>query len=108
MTGRYLLQENSRFINELKNVYTKNYDCIIAYIPYGGFLPVVLYKTNNCNTGLIGMRCKYVKQIECPTEYVAVEVKWAEATFGMNDANVCMVDSLGIHICPGNDPYFLI
>ena len=60
MTGRYVLEDNSEFMNVIKNIHNTKYDCVIKYGPY--FAPLD-YKTENCITGLIGMSCYYVKQI---------------------------------------------
>ena len=73
MTGRYILDDNSEFMNIIKNIHNTNYDCVIKYGPY--FNPVN-YKMDDCITGLIGMSCLYVKQIEKPNENECVEWKW--------------------------------
>lgn len=105
MTGRYILDDNSEFMNIIKNIYNTNYDCVIKYGPY--FKPVN-YKMNDCIIGLIGMSCLYVKQIEIPNETECVEWKWAKVTNLMDDAKICLVNNLGINICPGSNNYFKV
>ena len=75
MTGRYILNDNSEFMNVIKNINNSNYDCVIKYGPY--YKPVN-YKMNDCITGLIGMSCYYVKLIEKPNENECVEFKWVK------------------------------
>jgi hypothetical protein len=110
MTGRYILDINSEFINIVKNMNIDNnfnysYDCIIKYGPY--FDPVD-YKMNDCITGLIGIKCYFIKKIIFPTEYEAVEWNWAKCTYLINDEKIHKVKKLGINICPGSNNYFLV
>ncbi len=105
ITGRYILDNNSEFISIIKNLHNKNYDCVIKY---GSYYAPVDYKTNDCITGLIGMRCYYIKQIEYPTEDECVEWKWAKVTYLINDEKICKVGKLGINMCPGCDTYFFV
>jgi hypothetical protein len=97
ITGRYFLDNDSEFMSVLKNINTIKYDCILKYGWYGG---PVDYKTKDCITALIGMRCYYVKQIEKPAEQECVEWKWATATYLMDDANIYKVNKLGIKVAP--------
>ena len=105
ITGRYFLNDDSEFMNEIKNINNTNFDCIIKY---GSYSNPVNYKMNDCITGLIGMKCHYVKQIKYPNESECVEWKWAEVTNLIDDSKICMVDKLGIYICPGSNNYFLV
>lgn len=105
MTGRYILEDNSEFMKIVKNVDITKYDCVIKYGPFSN---PVNYKMNDCIVGLIGMICFYVKQIEKPAEYECVEWNWAKVTNLMDDEKICLVDSLGINICPGPNNYFLV
>ena len=105
MTGRYILDDNSEFMNIIKNIHNTNYNCVIKYGPY--FKPVN-YKTNDCITGLIGMTCLYVKQIEIPTGFDSVEWKWAKVTNLIEDNKIYLVNNLGIDICPGCNTYFKV
>jgi hypothetical protein len=80
MTGRYSLEYDSEFMNVLEMCskseaslsLPSEIDCIIKY---GPFSSPVDYKTNDCITGLIGMRCFYIKQIEKPNLNECVEWK---------------------------------
>lgn len=105
MTGRYILDDNSEFMNVIKNIHTTNYECVIKY---GCYSKPVNYKTNNCVTGLIGMLCLYVKQIEIPNGYDSAEWKWAKVTNLIDDKKIYLVNNLGINICPGCNNYFKI
>jgi len=105
MTGRYILDDNSEFMNIIKNIHNTKYDCVIKY---GSYLKPVNYKMNDCVTGLIGMSCLYVKQIEKPNEEECVEWKWGKVTNLINDKKIYIVNKLGINICPGSNKYFKI
>lgn len=105
MTGRYILDDNSEFMNIIKNIHNTKYDCVIKY---GSYLKPVNYKINDCVTGLIGMSCLYVKQIEKPNKNECVELKWAKVTNLINDKKIYIVNVLGINICPGSNKYFKI
>lgn len=102
ITGRYLLHDNSEFISKLKN---NKYDCIIKY---GSYYKPVDYKTNDCITGLIGMKCFYLKQINIPNEFECVEWNWAKITNIINDDKIYKINKLGIDICPGSNQYFSV
>ena len=107
MTGRYILDDNSEFMNIIKNIHNTKYDCVIKY---GSYKKPVNYKMNDCVTGLIGMSCLYVKQIEKPNKNEpCVEWKWAKVTNLINDKKIYIVNNLGINICPGSKKkYFKI
>lgn len=104
MTGRYILDEDSPFMNALSEMETKNYESICKY---GKFMDFVNIPSNDedCNTGLIGLKCKYVKQIEMPKEMECVEWKWAKVVNSLNKENVCFLDKLGIYTCPLSNNY---
>lgn len=105
MTGRYKLEQNSKFMYTIKNLHNTNYDCILRY---GSYIKPVNYKMNDCITGLIGMSCFYIKQIEFPNGTEPIEWNWAKITYQIEPKNICILDLLGIQICPGNMPYFLV
>jgi hypothetical protein len=105
MTGRYVLNDNSEFMNVIKTVQDSKYECVIKYGPYSN---PVNYKMDDCITGLIGMRCFYVKQIEKPAEHECLEWKWAKVTNLIDDEKIYLVNSLGINICPGSNRYFAV
>lgn len=105
MTGRYILHDNSEFMNIIKNNHNTNYDCVIKY---GSYLKPVNYKMNDCVTGLIGMSCLYVKQIKKPDKNECVEWKWGKVTNLIDDKKIYIVNNLDINICPGSNKYFKI
>jgi hypothetical protein len=102
MTGRYILADESEFILAIAK---NSADCVIRYGPY--FAPVD-HKMKDCITGLIGMRCRFLKQIEFPGINEVVEWKWASVTYLIDDDKIHRVNQLGIHICPSNHNYFLV
>lgn len=105
MTGRYILDNESNFMNIIKNSNNTKYECVIKY---GSYLKPSYYKTDDCVTGLIGMLCVYVKQIEKPRHNECVEWKWAKVTRRINKNKICSLYKLGINICPGSNRYFNI
>jgi len=105
MTGRYKIQESSEFMTVIRDIEHVPYDCVIKY---GSYSHPVDYKVNDCITGLIGMSCYYVKQIQMPEENECLEWKWAEVTQQMDDRNIYMVRTLGVEICPASNSYFLV
>ena len=105
ITGRYILNSNSEFMNIIKNVHHTNYECVIKYGPY--YKPVK-HKTNDCITGLIGMLCRYVKQIKIPDENECIEWKWGKITNMIDDEKIYIVNTLGINICPRSNDYFIV
>jgi hypothetical protein len=105
MTGRYILDKNSEFMNIIKNIHNTNYECVIKY---GSYFHPVNYKMDDCITGLIGMSCFYVKQIEKPKENECVEWKWGKVTNLIDYNKIYLVNNLGINICPGSNNYFMV
>jgi len=65
ITGRYLLQEPCPFLN----IPTENIDCCYKKLADRAGA------RRECFTGLIGMRCRYIKQISLPNEE-SVESNW--------------------------------
>jgi hypothetical protein len=106
MTGRYILQDESEFIKVIKeNIKNMEYDCIIRY---GSYMKPSNNQMKDCITGLIGMRCKYVKDIEFPSKNVCVEWNWAKVTYKIDNTKIYKAKSLGISICPNSNKYFLV
>jgi hypothetical protein len=106
ITGRYLLEADSPFFQELMHI-DEGIDCIIKY---GYFLDPSPKKTDDCITALIGMRVKYILEIEFPQHDEAIEWKWAKASQLIDPKRIESLDMLGIRICPhglGLD-YFLV
>ena len=105
ITGRYILDDNSEFMNIIKNIQNTKYDCVLRY---GPFWEPVDYRTDDCIVGLIGMSCFYVKQIKKPNETEWVEWMWARATNLMDCKKVYLINNLGINICPRSNTYFKV
>jgi len=103
MTGRYVLTDSSEFIERLKHL--DHYECIIKY---GSYSKPANEKMQDCITGLLGMRAKYIKHVQWSAEYGCIEWEWAKATYLIPDEHIYKVGTLGIHICPGNNTYFLV
>jgi len=100
MTGRYKLDLNSPFMNEISRLNTDT-ECIIRY---GSFYEPDNNK-NDCITGLIGIRCKYIKMIKSSP---IIEHAWAATSQLIEPSKVIVLNPLGIYICPGSNEYFLV
>ena len=99
MTGRYYLNNNSDFINQILNF--KNYDCIIRYGSYNKPTNVIV---QDCITGLIGLKAKYIKQIDLSkginNKTYPMEWEWAKVTLNIDINNIKIMEKLGIFIKP--------
>lgn len=89
MTGRYVICCDSPFMAALKD----DLDCIIKYTDY---LTPVNHRTRDCMSGLIGMRAKYIRQIELPAEHEAAEWKWAGVTYLIDENRIRNLPILGM------------
>jgi L-rhamnose mutarotase len=105
MTGRYILNDDSEFMKIVKNIHNINYDCVIKY---GSYNKPVNYKMDDCITGLIGMTCYYIKQIEKDNENECIERKWARVTNLIDNKKIHLVNNLGIYISPLSNRYFMV
>ena len=108
MTGRYILDENSEFMNVINDDIP--YDCIIKYGSYDGLDE---NRRDECISGLIGMRCNYMKSIENlllndSNMDEIIERKWVKITELIDHQKICKMNRLGIYICPGSNTYYLI
>lgn len=90
LTGRYMIQPNSMF---MKEVY-KGYDCVIMY---GSYDKPNRNNESDCITGLIGMKAKYIKEIEYSKDNSPIEYSWAKTS--QTISNKCIVDELGVFMC---------
>lgn len=101
VTGRYIIADNSKFFNVVDNLDNKPYSAVLRFSQYDE--PYSLVKTDNCVTGIIGLKCKYVKQIE-PPEFnqrkVSIEMKWAKVIKTLDDSEICFLTELGLCIKP--------
>lgn len=108
MTGRYILNDDSNFINILKYINDNNNDNPYCIIKYGSFYKPSMYQCEDCITGLIGLLCKYIKNIKIDIGDEPIEWHWAKATYTVPKNLICKVKNLGINICPGSHNYFLV
>jgi len=89
--ARYHVVDDCPFFDQLdKNI---DYDCIAKEINERDYF-----------TGLIGMRCKYVKQIKIPNGE-NIELMWANV--GKTLKNKLLIPIIGMNICPNSHEFFL-
>lgn len=100
ITGRYIIKQDSIFLKELKNY--DNIDCIIRY---GNFYDLKSECKTDCITGLIGMKCKYIKNINVINDDDCIEWYWAKITSEMKKENIIEVRKLGLIMCPASYSY---
>lgn len=101
VTGRYVIDQDSPFFKIVDNLETKPYSAIVRYNQFDNSPSLV--KSNNCVTGLIGLKCKYLKQIQLPPFddiSISIEMKWAQIINSLDDSEICILDILGINIKP--------
>lgn len=79
VTGRYKLDTNGSFCKELRTYNSETTDCIVRYGWYGDTSDESPHE--DCLTGLIAMKCKYIKQIliENRADF-CIEHQWAKAS----------------------------
>lgn len=104
ITGRYIVEDVCPFLEELKNI--DHIDAILRYDSYMN--PASKVKTNDCITGLIGMRVKYLLKMEIPLPNEVIEWKWAQVCNTISEERIRIMDKLGISICPGGMHYFSV
>jgi hypothetical protein len=104
MTGRYVLLDDSEFMKTIKHIDAgiADHDCVIKF---GSYMNPVDHAVDDCITGLIGMRCRFMKQIQLSERREPVEWNYAKTARTIPE-KVRMVDTLGIRICPGSNEYF--
>jgi len=100
MTGRYYLDTSSPFMDELVNLDAST-ACIIHY---GSYLKSD--DINDCITGLIGMRSKYIQKITRGVN--PIEHSWAKTSHEIPSSKVRVLKTLGIYVCPGSNDYILV
>lgn len=103
LSGRYQILDKSPFIQRLH--YLEGVECMLRY---GSFNNPSDTKVKDCITGLIGMRARYIKQIEEPDEKDPVEWKWALATYSIDDTNIVAMKFLGLYMRPMNTAALLV
>jgi len=101
MTGRYYIDNNSPFFDICDTINETTYDVVIKY---GWWRKPSNIKINDCITGLIGMRCKYIKQINSLLQNKdPIEWEYAKVTQNIDNNRIKIMDTLGIYIKPVND-----
>lgn len=100
LTGRYIIDKQSPFMDALKACPTA--DCIIKYACYT--TPFKLYSTREtCISGVVGMRARYIKMIEPPAEEECAEWKWAAVTWKIEDERLIQLPTLGLCMNVGSE-----
>jgi len=99
ITGRYIIEKGSKFLQEIN----KGYECVIMY---GSYMQPNRNNEEDCVTGLIGMKAKYIKEIKYTENEGCIEWSWAKTSQKIK--NKCVLDELGINMCPGSNVYFYI
>lgn len=105
ITGRYIIDNNSQFINELKILNDKT-DCIIRYGNHD--TSSVINRIDDCITGLIGMKAKYIKKIDKTIDGDCIEWKWAKIANTIPDDRIIMLNELGVYIYGFLQPHIVI
>jgi hypothetical protein len=104
LSGRYIIQEQSEFMEALlEHKETKD-----AILMYGYFYGPQYKRIRDCVTGLIGMKCKHIKRIQ-PVEFNGcIEWHWADVALSIPEEQEHKVRTLGVAVCPGVDAYTVI
>jgi hypothetical protein len=98
-TGRYLLNDNNKFIN-LVYENQNDYDCFVRYGSYMN--PIAETKqVKDCVTGLIAMKSKYIKKIKFCNFDECIEWNWALATYEIDNSKIKIIESLDSKFCVG-------
>ena len=112
ITGRYVLEKDSHFIKVLKwTNRPENKDVFDCLIRYGRFerknQDLEKRNINYCVSGLIGLRCKYFKQLDFLAGKSCVDRHFeevcAKVTHQIPRSKIAVFNDrgLGITICPG-------
>jgi len=101
VTGRYIIDNQSNFIDAVNNSNNK-IDCIIKYGSHDDSTNI--NRCEDCITGLIGMRVGYIKQINNNIIENCIEWEWAKVANKIPDNRIIMLNELGIHIIGLHQP----
>lgn len=106
LTGRYSPIDDSPFFEVLSKLDETPYSAIVRFGEYDGL--AVLEKNRSIATGLVGLKCKYVKQIEIPSysSGLPIEYSWAKVVCSLNQSEICMMEKLGILVRPKHHKSF--
>lgn len=100
ITGRYILDKHCPFFDIIDQLQTNPYSAVIRYGAYTNYEKE--RGKDNCVTGLIGLKCKYLKDLYLPNEDKFIEQVWAEKIASLPEEEVCTLEKLGIFIRPAN------
>lgn len=107
LTGRYILDTVCPFFDIIEKLDESPYSAVLRFGAYTNFEKE--RKKDNCTSGLIGMKCKYIKELDLPEESKFVEQVWAEKIASLPENEVCIIEKLGIFIRPATlECYILI
>ena len=88
VTGRYFVDISGSFCSALQVYNPETTDCILHY---GSFVdPTKEEPHEDCLTGLIAMKCKYIKQIQ-HKESESVECSWAKKSLELDPNRVIIL-----------------
>ena len=100
ITARYVIADKSPFMDAVSSL-NADTDCILRY----GNFNLKDNNKNDCITGLIGIRAKYIKNIKKHVN--PIEHSWAAESHRIDPSRVMELDQLGIYICPASNTYYL-
>jgi hypothetical protein len=98
ITGRYILDKECPFFDIVDNLESNPYSAIVRFGHYGNFEKEK--GKDICVTGLIGLKCKYVKELYLPNDDKCIEKVWAERIASLPQEEICQLEKLGIFIRP--------
>lgn len=100
LTGRYIITDDSPFVEVIEKLEETPYSAVVRFGKYDDV--AVMEKYPCISSGLVGLKCKYVKQIPIPDmqEDVPIEHCWAKVVCEIDDSEICMLAKLGILIRP--------
>jgi hypothetical protein len=102
VTGRYIIDHQCNLIDTINNYNINGIDCIIKYGSHND--ETVVNRSNDCITGLIGMKVGYIKQINTNVTDECIEWEWANVANKIPDDRIIMLDEIGIHVIGLHQP----
>jgi len=102
VTGRYIIDHQCNLIDTINNYDINGIDCIIRYGSQND--DTVVNRSNDCITGLIGMKVGYIKQINTNVTDECIEWEWANVANKIPDDRIIMLDEIGIHVIGLHQP----
>lgn len=99
ITGRYIVKKDSNFLKELTKISNDDNNNIECIIRYGNYDNIEKDNKDDCITGMICMKCKYVKTIQIKEDEI-IEYEWAKASLNIKKENILELRDLGLILCP--------